>query len=390
MMTSYPDSVAGGVMPPGLFIREVPNMIESIRRTDRPMLKLVKPGGTHDKLKWEFGSGDLISRDTTITAAITTTQTQIPVADGDLWQKWFIGRLPSTGEQILCKDPAFGTDTILVERNWPTGGAGVATAGAVELQILGPAIPEGADAVDSPIALGEVDFTYPQIFEYTWKYSHRGRKVPNYEVQTDQFKHQAKKKAKEAAGDLNRFLLSGLRDPGTGDGTRPSTMGGLRQFTNVYTQDLSTAPLTWEDIMVLAQDVWGDVGEEGMGKTLMGGLFMKQVFNSFFQGSRITGGKDKSISLTWSEVETDLGTLRFVLNRECDDSELFLWNSEDASLDKFEGGNWTTGLYSTQGWYDRGFLRGDFGGLFQAARRRARWYNASTNPADYDNLYRPV
>lgn len=390
MVTSYPDTIAGGAMPSGLFIREVPKMIEAIRRFDRPMLKLVKPGEEHDKLKWEFGSGDLISRDTTFTAAITTTQTVIPVADGNLWQKWFIARIPSTGEQVLCRDPAAGTNQVLVERNWPTGGAGVATAGAVAVQIQGPAVPEGADAVDSPIALGEVDYTHPQILEYTWKYSHRGRVTPNYEVQTDQFKYQAKKKMKEAAGDLNRFLLNGLRDPGTGDGTRPSTMGGLRQFTNVRTLDMATAPLGWDDIMTLASTMYNDVGMDGMGKTFMGSLWQKRVWNSFFQGSRITSGNDTKLTLKWDSVDTDFGTLKFVINYDMDDNELFLWNPEDAQLDHYDGGTWSTGLYSTQGWYDRGFLRGDYGALYQAARRRARWYNISVDPLQYPLIDKPV
>ena len=391
MMTSYREDVAGGVIPTGLFIQDVPKMTEFMRRMDRPMLKLVKPGGSHDKLEWLFGEGDLISRDTLTGVATThtSTQTTLTVLNGKLFQKWFLLRIPSTGEIMLVD--GFVSDNVLsVRRNWPAGGTGVALSAQVAIQILGPAIPEGADAVDSPIAAGEIDYTYPQIFEYTWTYTHRGRYTPDYEVKSDKFKYQAKKKMKEAAGDLNRMLLAGYRNKGDGTADNPSAMGGLRQFTSTRTYDANGAPLKWIDIMTLAETVAKDVGQEAMGHTIMGNFFAKSIFNSYFQKSRITNGSDEKLKMNWQSVETDLGIFKFVINYDMDDNELIIWNPEDAALDHFEGGTWTTGLYSTQGWYDRGFLRGDYGALYNAARRRMMFYDFSVDPADYPNLHVPV
>lgn len=391
MMTSYRDDVAGGVIPSGLFIQDVPKMTEFMRRMDRPMLKLVKPGGSHDKLEWLFGEGDLISRDTTTATGTTATSTQttLAVTNGNLFAKWFLFRIPSTGEIMQCD--GFISDNVLsVRRNWPTGGTGVAISTQVAIQILGPGMPEGADAVDSPIAAGEIDYTYPQIFEYTWKYTHRGRHTPDYEVKTDKFKYQAQKKMKEASGDLNRMLLAMYRNKGDGSGDNASTMGGLRQFTSVRQYNASGAPLEFIDIMTLGQTVAVDVGQEAMGHTVMGNFFVKSIWNSWFQKSRITTATDEKLKMTWSEVETDLGTFKFVINYDMDDNELIIWNPEDASLDHFEGGTWSTGLYSTQGWYDRGFLRGDYGALYPMARKRMMFYNFSVDPSDYPNLHVPV
>ena len=388
MVNSYSTAVTGGSVPSDLYIRDVPRMIEFMRRYDNPMLKLIKPGKAHDKLKWEFGSGDLASRDDTTTGTHTNNTTTLNVTNGLKYQKWNLIRIPSTGEQMLVT--AISTNALTVVRNWPAGGVGVALGGPVDVKILGVAIPEGAPYVDSPSQLGEVDYTHPQIMEYTWTYTHRGRVTPNYEVQTDQFRYQQKKKMKEAAGDLDSLLLNGLRDPGLGDQSRPSSMGGLRQFTNTYSLDVSDAPLGFDDFMTAAQTLYNDVGLDAMGKTVMGGMFAKRVWNSFFQPSRMTGGMDKKLRLNWDEVETDFGTLKFVVNYKCDPDEIFIWNPEDTSLDHYEGGNWSTGLYSTNGWFDTGFLRGDFGGFFEAARRRTRLYNFSTTPGDYAWLDRPA
>ncbi len=388
LMTQY-SAADGGPMPNGLFVRDVPDFIQFMRRQDNIMLKLVRPGKERDILKWEFGEGDLAPRTDAFTATPTTSDTIISVANGKYYQKWNIIRVPQTGEQMLVKGFP-GTNQLEVTRNWPAGGTPTAITGTPTIQILGVAMPEGADAVDSPVSLGETFYTYPEIMEYTWSNSHRSRNTPNYQTKTDAFKFESTKKMKEAAKDLNSLLLHGLRNAGSPGGEIPSSLGGLRQFTSTYQKDMSSAPLAWLDIMTLAQTVYNDVGQQDMGKTFMGNMFTKRIWNSWFQKSRITGAKDSSLKLNWDSVDTDFGTMKFVLNYEMDDNELFLWNPEDAHLDHYKGGTWSTGLYSTKGWYDTGFVRGDYGAIFEAARRRMRWYGFTTNTSYYPNLDIPV
>lgn len=391
MVKQYKQS-DGGVIPDGLYIVEVPKMKDIIRRYDTPMLKLVKPGESHNQEVWRYGEGDLLGKSTTVSGAHGTTATVLTLATNAIIQKWQKLRIKTSSgsEQLLVLDPEYGTNQVLVSRNWPAGGAGLSLAGGETVLLLGPAIPEGADAVDSPIQMGEVFETYPNIYEYTWKFSHRARVTPDYEVQSDKFKAQRNKKMKEAAMDLNRDLLSALKNKGDATGSNPSSIGGLREATATYTQNVGGNPLTWLRIMNLLQTVYIDVGADAMGKTFMGSFFQKRIFNSFFQKSRRSGTKDDKLKLYWDEVDSDFGVLKFVINYEMDDDELICWNPEDASLDHYEGGNWSTGLYSTQGWYDRGFLRGDFGAIFEAARRRCRWHTIDTNTASYTNLDVPA
>lgn len=383
MMTSQPVSVAGGTITDNLYMRETPKIIKFMRKYDTPMLKLIKPGGEHELTKWEYGSGDYISRKDVTTGTHTNSTTTLNVANGLKYQKFEIIRIPSTGEQMFIT--AITSNALTVLRNWPAGGNGVALGAPADVQILGSAMPEGADHVASPSAQGELDYTHPQIMEYTWAYTHRGRNTPNYESKTnDQYKRERDLKVKEAANDLDSFLLHGLRDPGLADGTRPSTMMGLRQGTSTYSLNVNGDPLTLDDVMVAAQVLYDDVGKDDMGKTLMGNLLTKQIFNSWFQPNRIsTNMRDKEMNLVWDEVETDFGVFKFVLNSKCDANELYLWNPKECSLDRFRGGNWSIGMYATQGWYDVGFLRGDFGGMFQAPRRRTRIYGFSVDKDDY-------
>ncbi len=385
MVNSLSSSIAGGSIPSGLVIRDVPDFIPYVRRSDTPMLSLVPKRGEKDILKWEYGQGDLSPRADAINngAGYTNVAASIVVDNGAYFQLWDQVRVPRTGEVLLVT--GISGNTLTVTRGWGSTN-GAALVDNDPLKIMGPAVPEGVNAPDSPVTRGELFFTYPQILEYTWTLTHRARVTPNYEMKSDAYKEETKRKMKEAAEDLNDLLLNGIKNEGDGAGTNPSSMGGLREHTAVYATDLAGTALDLGDILDQANTVFLDVGMADMAKTIMGNARAKRIFNSFFQPARRASMSDAKMKLTWDQVDTDYGTLKFVVNHLMDDGELIVWNPQDSGLYNYKGGNWSTGMYATQGWYDKGFLRGDFGAIFEGERRRFRIYNFSTASADYPNL----
>lgn len=388
MINQYNENVTGGNVPSGLFIRNVENFIDQVKRTDTPMLDLVKPKGTRNYVIWEYGEADLAPRVDTQVGGATNNATTIDVAHGEYFQKYDLVRNRRTKEQFLVT--AITADALTVIRDWPgQSGTGVAMTGDDILDILGPAVPEGVDGPRSPVARGSVKETYPQILEYTWQMSHRGRHSANYQHQGDQFKYELKRKMKEAAEDLDSLLLNGKKFKGSMSANQPSTMGGLREATTANTASVS-GPLEFQDLLMLMQQAAQEVGHGDLGKTVMGNYFSKRVWNSWFQASRRGTLKDGKFRTHWDEVDTDFGVVKFVINYKMDNDELIFWNPEDSGLYNFKNGKWATGLYSTQGWYDTGFLRGDYGAIFEADRRRGRLYGFSTSEADYDYLDLPA
>lgn len=380
MINSMSDAVSSGSVPSALFIRDVPDFIPFLRRQDKPMLSLVPKKGSKNILKWEFGEGDLSPRQDTIAEDLDNSETALDVTHGSYFQVW---DLVKVGSEVMLVT-AINTNTLTVTRGWGSTSNGTATNGD-PIYILGPAVPEGVDAPDSPVTRGIVNYTGPQILEYTWKLTNRAKVTPNYEIKTDQFKAELKRKMEEAAQDLNDLLLNGIYNAGDGTGTNPSTMGGLREATTTNVNNISSGPLELNDILTTLQTVNADVGDD-MGRTLMGGYYVKRIINSWFQPSRRTSGSDAKMNLTWDSFDTDFGPIKFIPNYKCASNELFLCNESDWGLYNYEGGQWSTGMYATQGWYDKGFLRGDFGAIFQADRRRAIWTTFSTTDADYPNL----
>src|SRR5690348_1684117 len=78
-INSYQTSVTNGVVPDGMFIRDVPDFIPIINRSDTPLIKAIKSGGTTDKLKMEYGQGNLPTRTVALTAAVTAGASTITV-----------------------------------------------------------------------------------------------------------------------------------------------------------------------------------------------------------------------------------------------------------------------------------------------------------------------
>ncbi len=384
LVTQYKVGVTGGTTPANLHIRDVPDFIPTIGRQDEPMMSLIKRGGTHDKVEFEWGQGDFAPSRDQLAEALDDNETAVDVDNGAYFQKWDLFKV----DQEVMLVTAISTNTLTVVRGWGST-AGASHLDNAVIRILGPATPEGGISDESPIAQGETFINYSQIMEYTFEMTHRARVTPTYEFRTDdRFRAELKKKMIEARRDLGRIALHGVKNLGDGVGgaaaTNPSTTGGLLEFTTRTAIDMNGDPLTLTDFLDTAQTVYGIVGVQDMGKTVMGSAGNKRVWNSLFpQEAKRYSKNDDTLKLTWEEVETDFGTFRYYINYEMIDSDgIVVWNPEDCRYSFYEGGNWATGTYATQGWFDKGFLRCDVGFVWQGDDRRFRIYNFAAPSAD--------
>ncbi len=382
MINSYPQSVAGGTTVDGLFIRDVDEFIPLMKDTDAKFIRNINASGTINKLKYEFGEGDLPPREVQLTDAVTDgVETTFTVDFPKYVQKYDVLWIPATDEQVrVTADP---TTTLTVVRGHGGSTPAAIPAGA-EIKILGPAVPEGADTPESPSSQGDLDYNYPQIFEYSWSVTHRGKVTPTYEVKSDRFKWELKRKMEEAAMDLNRTAIYGLRSAGDGTATNPSTTGGARQFAKANRiEKVGGAPLELSDFLDALELQYKDVGQSEMSKTFYGTIRTKRILNSFLNPLRRATVTDAKLNLTMDTIDTDFGEIKFVVDEEFPEGEMYSFNFKDIKRLTYEGGSWKTGMFSTNGWYDRGFLRGDFGFNWAAPRRRCAIIGFSSDPSDY-------
>lgn len=379
----------GGNIKAEMFIRDVDEFIPYIERDDVPLTKLIGTGGSADKLKYEHGQGYLTpSTVNLITTNPSTGGLTIQVDNPQYLQQWDVLRSPLTNGELLQVTDANPVNPINVKRAYGGGSADNLAIGNA-LKVLGPAVPEGVDTPSSPMTQGDLDWDTFQIFEYSWSITHRGKVVPTYEYRSNRFKAQLKKAMVEAALDLENFAIYGKRylPSNTTDGTMTR---GLIQATTANVSDLSGDPLTLFDFLNLEEQKFMDVGPSEMGKTVILNTFGKRIINSWFNPTRRTTTKDASINVTFDSVDTDFGTYKFVTHHNHPKDRMSIINTNDIKRMTMEGGNWQTGMLSTQGWYDRGFLRGDFGFIWPVARRRSALINFSLVPSDYPDLDRVI
>jgi hypothetical protein len=382
MMNQYSSATAGGTTVPDLFIRDVDEFIPFIKDVNADFIKKIPTKGTVNKLKYEWGDGDLTPTEVKATSTVNSSALAFDVDFSKYVQQYDVILNVNTGEQLrVTAEPTTASLTVVRGHGGSTPAA--VTTGNT-FRILGPAVPEGADTPNSPSSQGSLDFNYPQIFEYSWAYTHRGRVTPTYEVKSDRFKHEMKLKMQEAARDLNRTAIFGLRSQGNGSGT-PSTTGGARQFAKAHVTDLTGNPIELNHLLDLLQNQYEDVGSSSMSKEMWMTPTTKRILNSFLNPIRMANVSDAKLNMTLDSIETDFGTITMKTDTEFLNGEIFTFNFSDLGRYAYEGGNWVTGLMSTEGWYDRGFLRGDFGFKWPAPRRRGAILGISTDKTDYPN-----
>ncbi len=389
MMTQYSTGITGGGIPAGLLIRDVPDFIQYMKRQDVPMLAKIPKKGSKKMLIWEYGEGDTAPTEDTLAESLDNSKTDFDVAHGEYFQIWDLVKVQ---DEVMLVTAITG-DNLTVTRGW--GSTSPLTSANVSdpIYILGPAVPEGVDAPRSPVTRGETFETYPQILEYTFPMSHRAEVTPNYQHKGNNRQAVLKQFMIEAATDLDNLALNGIKNKGDGGGDstdNPSTLGGLREATTANVTDLNGDPITFRTFMDAAQSVASDVGEANMATEVMGGYDMKRIWDSWFQQSRMGTLKDGKFKMDWKSVETSLGEFTFNVNYKMKAGELIVWRPEDTGLYHYEGGNWATGQYTTQGWHTVSFLRGDFGFIFEGDRRRFRFEDISLADADYPYLDVPA
>lgn len=388
-------SVSGGTTPADLFIRDVPDWTNKLERTDTPFLK--KIGGVSGKapstpmLKAEWGWGSPDPMEGVLDEALNNSDTTFDVVASNVFQ---VGDIIRIDEEDMLVTVLASATTITVAGRGFRGTSAATHDTQAPIYKVGIAFRENQDDELSPVTQGEVDYNYHEIVIFGWQLSERAKVTPTYESRNqggDRFKQELKKKMNDTAPIyLERMLIDGLRSIGTS--AVPSTMGGLRQPSYITTRtDLNGDPLTELDLMETLQTVYTLVGSDKMAREFMLGSTAKRIINSFYNDTRRTSGTDTSIGVKFDKIITDFGELSFYNNYQLDrlgrGDHIYGLNFEDIKLRPYASSTgWQTGQLATQGWYDRGFLRGDFTALFQNPDARLELFDFSIAEADYPSL----
>lgn len=389
--TGQSSAVSGGTIPTALFIpADVPDWTKSKDRTDAPFLAMIgrgqplaKPNPTRS---WGWGSKDPIS-DTLNAAVSDTTGTTITLSNQDYF---------SVGDRILIDSEemritAFpSTTTATVVRGFASTTAAT-HSNAATIIIIGPVIAENADDPASVTTQGETQSNYFQICTFTWTFSKRAQVTPTYEHrQGGRDQAELRKKMNETA-PLRMELTLLLGQQAQGSSTSPSAMGGIRQSAHITTRyNVSSAALTEVTFNDQLQVVHNLVGPKMMPRTVICSPFMARAIGSWFVDRRRANDGTKFNSGVVRTVETWFGEMKIVphyLFTTIANNRVYVIREDDISLVPYASSTgWQTGELSTQGWYRKGYLRGDFSSVWLNPDARLEYHTCSVTSGDYAGM----
>jgi hypothetical protein len=381
-------TLTGGTALANLVVRYFADFQKYLDPTETPFTSSLKTGAAVPQKKVEWGNSFLAPHQSATGASIADgTTTSVTVATGD-GSKFQVNDMIKVESEYLWVT-AISSDTLTVKRGAQgTTGAAHTVVGTV-IDILGPATVENQDTPIAPIARGSTEYNYPQLFDYGLFLSERDNNTNDYEI-TKGTKYEAylAKLMKEAAIDFEKTAILGKRSAeaaATGATATPSTLGGLDYFTNRQ-YDMAGAPISENQLMTVAQDLWTAVGEDKMAKTILLGGFMRRAMSSLWNSNRIADVKDTETTLVWKAIDTDFGRLRFVLSRYIPAGAAYFVNLQDITIHPYKGGAWKEVRLPSSGPYVKGRFTGDYTIVFRGNAARAKIVNASTSEADYPNI----
>jgi len=393
--TTRAQSQYSGDVPSDLFIRDVSKWPKLIQRSEYPLTSMIKHSEPLERRmhKIEWGRSYLDPVNDTITEALADEagpSTMTPANIGYL----MVGHVLmfASGEEGLVT--AVGATTATVSRGF-AGTDIAAQADNSGYRIIGIAVKENAESPLGPITQGSLDYNYFEIFDEYVQFSHRAKVTPTYEVMDDRLTHEIAKKLENTMPQhLENTLLWGNR--ALGSTTSPSAMGGV--FTSSFSAsvvDMADAILTEYDFLEGVQQGFNQVGKNLVGKVVMAHPFYKRVFANWYNNIRQIGGKDKSITNVFDEVETDFGTFKWVHNHHMTsiddptipDGRILVFDPDDLELIPYDKeSKWGVWALYEGGWYSRRAIRGDYSLRAMNPEKRIAFTGVNTVAGNYPNF----
>lgn len=311
------------------------------------------------------------------------SDTTLTVDDASLFKKGDVVEIPSTGEKVWVDEPNTASNTIKVVRGWG-GTTKKAIADDAAVIYLFPARMEGADSDEAYYTTPNEEYNQSQIFHWEIKVSGSEQDATSRYGISDTFNYQLMKalgglgggrgqrgRAGDLMIDLENTFFKGERIARTSSAA--GAMGGAKAFIKTNTLDLGGDPLSEDVLIDMIQECWYRGGKP---RTVMMGAFNKRLVNSWYRDELVRERSDRTGGLLIHTLETDFGTVDFMLNRHCPPDEVYILEKDYVGWITLR--NWTVEKLAKTGDYERSQVIGEFGFVLKNEQAHALIYNTAT------------
>lgn len=386
-MNSRSSALTGGVVDSTLVHTPLPDNYLGFQRGDKaPVVALLGKEGpqkvTNIARYWLWSNSTPITD--TLSVSVDASQTTWTVAHPEYYQIGAHIFLDTEAVEVTGR----GSGTVTVRR----GAEGTTPAGHTNGATIFVGVPttaEGSDTTNIPFTQGDKDYNVYHDIEMAWPITHRAKTVvteefPSGGLFSDMFQRVTNR---EIPRRLEMALFKQRRSAGSG--VEGSTFGGFAEPTFITTRVPGVGVLNETHINTTLQTLF-NLDVEKLPPIVMGQPLMGRILSSFYAGSRWIGGDATSVTNYLDRFKTPFGDIQFLPNHlmaSVAPDALLFFDPADIKQSPYDSkSNWQTGMYETQGQYERQFVFGDISYTFPYCDSRAMLTGITTTEASYSGL----
>lgn len=259
------------------------------------------------------------------TVAITTNATNWTVADASVFQEGHVILIDSEYMVVSAVDTTNNTITVSA-RDY--GGTNATHATNADIEIVGMARLEGADADFGPIVDITAPYNYTSIFQKGLNISGTQQVIDQYGI-TDEYEYQSMKQIPALLRLVEKACFHGVRQAGSA--STPRSMGGLATFVTNNTVDAGGG-IAKSDVDNVMEYVYLDGGNPDL---LVCNPSVARDFKDLIDSSSYVQLAYENSQIGMAPVQrfvTQYGALQLIMSRFCPVATAFVLDSRKVGL----------------------------------------------------------
>lgn len=333
--------------------------------SEAPMIDLLGFGEAVTQVEPTWFEDEEVSDKTTATAVATDVATTIKVADGEVFEAGYVGKV---GDELVLVTAVNGKDLTVTRGYAGTTPAAIAVDDVVEFQFVEGK--EGAEARPKRFKARTRNTNFTQIFDTAIKISRTAEETSQHGIE-NLYAYEKAKEEKKLALQLEKAVINGVKYESPNGLTRQ--MGGIKQFIKTNVINAASAPIDKKLLnsafLAIAEKTGQNVGNAY--KIIVPPLQKLAISELDSDKIRLTR-QDNGRGEVVDYFVGDFGQAEIVVNPNLSADEVLIVDADRAKIRPLQNSSFTHEFLGKQGDYKVGMIVGEFTLEFHQEKAHAR------------------
>lgn len=331
--------------------------------SEAPMLDLLGIGESVTQVEPTWFEDEAVADKTTATAEVTDAETTIKVADGEVFEAGYVGKV---GDELFLVTAVSGNDLTVTRGYAGTTSAAIAVDDVVEFQFVEGK--EGAEARPKRFKARTRNSNYTQIFDSAIKISRTAEETSQHGIE-DLYAYEKAKEEKQLALQLEKAVINGVKY----ENGLTRQMGGIKQFIKTNVINAAGAAIDKTLLNKAFLKIAEKTGENvGAGYKIIVPPIQKLAISELDSDKIRLTRQDNGRGQVVDYFVGDFGQAEIVVNPNLAADEILIIDAERAKIRPLQNSSFTHEFLGKQGDYKVGMIVGEFTLEFHQEKAHAR------------------